>query len=106
MKKLFTVAVLMIGFTVASYAQQSTTSPKETRKEEQKKMKDELNLSNEQETKLKDTDKEFRTRAQSIKANTSLSEEQKKEQLKSLHKERVTKANAILTPEQQEKGIK
>ena len=65
--------------------------------------KKELNLTADQETKLKSIFGEFRTKAQALRSNSSLSQEQKKEQMKSLMQQYMTQGRAVLTPEQAKK---
>lgn len=65
--------------------------------------KKELNLTPDQETKLQGIFQEFRTKSQDIRANTSLSQEQKKEQMHSLMQQYITQGKAVLTPEQAKK---
>jgi len=93
----------MVGLGMHVSAQSTPSEKSETRKEQNKKWKDELNLTKEQGTELKEINKNFKEKARSIKENTSLSQEQKKEQFSKLNVERKEKLNTILTPEQQQK---
>lgn len=65
--------------------------------------KKELNLTADQETSLKSIFQEFRTKAQDLRSNSSLSQEQKKAQMHSLAKEYMAKGKSVLTPEQAKK---
>ena len=65
--------------------------------------KKELNLSADQESKLKSIFQEFRTKSQDIRSNASLSKEQKKEQMQSLVKQYMDQGKAVLSPEQLQK---
>src|SRR5205823_12329301 len=103
MKKLLAITLLIVGLAITSIAQQAPLPQKQNKKEVKKKMKDELNLSKEQAKQLKRINVEFKDKARTIKENNSLTREQKKVQLKTLHKERIAKVNTILTPEQQQK---
>jgi len=66
-------------------------------------LKKELNLTADQETKLKSIFEEFRTKAQGLRSNSSLSQEQRKEQMKSLAQQYMSQGKAVLTPEQAKK---
>jgi Spy/CpxP family protein refolding chaperone len=66
-------------------------------------MQKNLNLSADQSAKLKAQNEQFKTQAEAIKSNSSLSQEQKKEQFKSLMEQRKASTKAILTPAQLEK---
>jgi len=60
----------------------------------------ELSLSAEQQTKVRNIFQEFRTKAQAIRANNSLTQEQKKEQMHSLSGQYMDQAKAVLNAEQ------
>jgi Spy/CpxP family protein refolding chaperone len=66
-------------------------------------MKKELGISEAQGQKIKALNEEFRTKAEAIKNNSSLTQEQKKEQFKALNDERKAKMKNILTAEQLQK---
>jgi Spy/CpxP family protein refolding chaperone len=65
--------------------------------------KKELNLTTDQETKLKSIFQEFRTKAQDIRANNDLTREQKRTQMQTLSQQYMTQGKAVLTPEQAKK---
>lgn len=65
--------------------------------------KKELNLTTDQETKLKSIFQEFHTKAKDIRSNTSLTKEQKHSQMQSLAQQYMTQGKAVLTPEQAKK---
>jgi len=67
------------------------------------KMQQELNLSSDQQAKITKLREEFKTKSQGIRNNTTLSQEQKKEQFKSLAQEHRSQMKNILTKEQLEK---
>jgi Spy/CpxP family protein refolding chaperone len=67
------------------------------------KMKINLGLKDDQVAKIKKQQDGFRSKAKAIRENGSLSDEQKKEQMKSLAKEQKESFKLILTKEQQEK---
>lgn len=65
--------------------------------------KKELNLTADQETKLKSIFQEFRTKAQAVRTNASLSKEQKRIQFQALASQYMAQGKAVLTPEQAQK---
>jgi Spy/CpxP family protein refolding chaperone len=65
--------------------------------------KKELNLTTDQESKLKGIFQEFRTKAQALRTNTSLSKEQQREQFRSLAQQYMEQGKSVLTPEQLKK---
>jgi Spy/CpxP family protein refolding chaperone len=65
--------------------------------------KKELNLSAEQETKLTTLFQDFRSKAQDIRSNNNLSQEQKRTQVQSLAQQYMTQGKAVLTPDQAKK---
>ncbi len=65
--------------------------------------KKELNLTTDQETKLKGIFQEFQTKSKDIRANNNLSQEQKRTQFQSLAQQYMTQGKAVLTPEQAKK---
>jgi Spy/CpxP family protein refolding chaperone len=67
------------------------------------KMQQELNLNADQQAQMARLREEFKTKSQSIRNNTTLSQEQKKEQFKSLAQEHRGQIKSILTKEQLEK---
>jgi Spy/CpxP family protein refolding chaperone len=66
-------------------------------------MQKDLNLSADQSAKLKAQNEQFKTQAEAIKNNSSLTQDQKKEQFKTLMEQRKTAMKSILTAEQLEK---
>jgi len=65
--------------------------------------KKELNLTGDQETKLKGIFEEFHTKAKDIRSNSGLSKEQQREQMKSLAQQYMAQGKAVLTAEQAKK---
>ena len=65
--------------------------------------KKELNLTADQESKLKNIFQEFRTKAQDIRSNSGLSQEQKRSQMQSLAQQYMAQGKNVLTPEQAKK---
>ena len=82
---------------------QTTTDKKADRQARHEKMAEKLNLTDDQKTQLKSIHQDAMTQAKAIKADTTLSKDQKKAKLKDLHEQTKTKTDAILTPEQQQK---
>lgn len=66
-------------------------------------MKTKLGLTDDQSAKLKANREAFHTKAKAIRENTSLTDEQKKEQVKALAQQNRESMKSILTPEQIEK---
>ena len=65
-------------------------------------MTKDLNLTPEQSAKMKDLNKDFRTNIQSIRQNTALGQDEKKDQMKSLMKKHKEDMEALLTNEQKQ----
>ena len=65
--------------------------------------KKELSLTADQETKLTALFQDFRTKAQGIRSNSNLSQEQKKTQVQSLAQQYMTQGKAVLNPDQVKK---
>lgn len=72
-------------------------------KERVEEIKQELNLSEEQSTKMKTLNEKLKANMKRIRDNSSLSQEQKKEQVKSLMANHKSSVDAILTAEQKTK---
>lgn len=66
-------------------------------------MATELGLTEAQKTQIKNLHEQQRTKMQELRANESLSKEQKMEQFKALHESTQSQVNGLLTPEQQTK---
>jgi Spy/CpxP family protein refolding chaperone len=66
------------------------------------RMAEKLNLSQDQQDKLKPIFEKQRDQAQAIKNDNSLSQDQKKEKFQSLRQDTMAQVNGILTPEQQQ----
>lgn len=110
MKKL--ILSLLIGglISTAAVAQDSKTStnppqqtPQQQKLEWEKKVKSELNLNPEQVTKFDALSKEYGDKFDALQNDASLTDEAKKEKKMALKKEKETKLNEFLTPEQQAK---
>jgi Spy/CpxP family protein refolding chaperone len=80
-----------------------TRGDKQARGRNFEQMKTKLGLTDAQSAKLKANGEEFRNKAKAIRDNNSLSQEQKKEQVKALAQQNRENMKSILTPEQMEK---
>lgn len=76
---------------------------KEMAKQRAERMKTNLGLTDEQSSRMESSRKEMGEKMKAIRENKSLSDEQKKEQLKELHKKQKENMKSILTKEQLEK---
>jgi periplasmic protein CpxP/Spy len=104
------VAGLLFG--QASQSPQSSMPPSqgatahrqaETPEQHLQMLSDKLNLTDEQKTTLKPILEDQAQQMKAIHADTSLSEEQKRDKMKAIHETFHDKINAVLTPEQQVK---
>ncbi|HLH07076.1 MAG TPA: hypothetical protein VKW78_07560 [Terriglobales bacterium] len=66
-----------------------------------KKMAEKLNLTADQQAKLKPIFQQAHAQAKTIRQDTSLTQEQKRAKMKDLHQTTMAQLNEILTPEQQ-----
>jgi Spy/CpxP family protein refolding chaperone len=60
----------------------------------------ELNLNDDQKAKLKDVFSDAKSKRDAIMNDTSLNADQRKEKMKSLHHDTMSKVNEVLTPDQ------
>ncbi|RYY99765.1 MAG: hypothetical protein EOO11_03830 [Chitinophagaceae bacterium] len=102
MKKIFSSALALLLLAGAAQAQSTEKKEKGARKEHRKEMAA-LNLSADQKTKLKDIHSRQKAEMEALKANKSLSDEQRKTQRKAIHQKYSAERKALLTPEQQQK---
>lgn len=65
------------------------------------KLTKELNLTPDQQTKIKPIFQQARAQAKTIRQDTTLNQDQKKAKFKELHENTMAQLNGILTPEQQ-----
>ncbi len=94
---------MMLGFAVASHAQQAPAPAQPTQQESRKQAMKDLNLTKDQQRDMKAANMEIKNKMQAVKNDTSLTKEQKKERVQAINKERMEKMNTILTPDQQQK---
>ncbi|HEY0298298.1 MAG TPA: hypothetical protein VGB84_03685 [Arachidicoccus sp.] len=109
MKKILFASFAFLVFATVSHAQSADTTAAHAHKSWQKHGKKDdsdfykkLNLTADQQAKLKAVKDDEKTKSVAIKANSSLSDDQKKQQLKALNKDAYEKRQAIYTPEQKE----
>lgn len=110
MKKTIILAAVLSVFSITStFAQTETAPPAKKEKKADKKgerggnpMAD-LNLSTDQENKMKALNEQGRKEMEAIKNDASLSDDQKKSKMMEMRKAHGEKRKAILTPEQQKK---
>jgi Spy/CpxP family protein refolding chaperone len=106
MKKIFGIVLFVAACAFTSQAQDKTEQRREkskAKKEWKKSGREELNLNAEQRKEMKSINMEFKNQAKVIRDDKSLTQEQQKQQVKSLHAKRQEKVKAILTPEQKQK---
>ena len=116
--KTLSAAVLGTLLAGAAFAQTATTpstsssgtahtNSKEQRGEKMRehhdKMAKELGLTDDQKAQMKSIHMDARKQAEAIKADSSLSADQKKAKLKELHEQTMQKSEALLTPDQKQK---
>jgi periplasmic protein CpxP/Spy len=85
----------------AKPAQETTTTDRQAMKDKLQESVNELNLNDDQKDKLKEVFANSRTKRQSIMNDSALTDDQKKDKMKSLHQDTMSKVNHILTPDQQ-----
>jgi len=110
MKKLFAFAIFLGFFASNSIAQVTRkVNPSQamqadtTKKIKKKEMMKELNLTKEQRGQMKEFHQSMKQKKEEINNDNTLTEAQKADKMKELHKEQKDKVNTILTPEQKEK---
>ena len=108
MKKILFIAIAAIAFTTATQAQDSSAARSHMKEGNEAKMhrgdmmKD-LNLTPDQQGKMNKLREDSRVKMDAIKNNTSLSDDQKQEQMKTLRMEQRKNMEALLTDEQKAK---
>jgi len=107
MKKLIVMACIAAGFTLSAQAQDSSAAKIQHKNKHSKEWKHDgkakLDLTADQQEKMKAMRAEFKIQAKAINDNSALTEDQKKEQLKALHVKNRQQMKAVLTPDQQQK---
>ena len=95
--KLLSIVIILFLFAINTNAQTKHN------KKERKEMMKSLHLTKQQKAELKSFHKSTKQQREAIKSNTALSQEQKKEKVEQMQKERHDKLESILTPEQKQK---
>ncbi|MEO8960311.1 MAG: hypothetical protein ABI325_00415 [Ginsengibacter sp.] len=110
MKKLF-ISLLAIGFFVSTgnaQAQRDVTQSQKVQSDSSRhykrsKMMNDLNLTADQKSQMKEIQQIGKQQREAIKDDASLTPDQKKAKMKDLQKSQSGKVNTILTPDQQAK---
>src|SRR5688500_4566985 len=100
MKRIITSAFVILLIIGAAQAQSASTEKNKTHKEHRKGGFDGLNLSADQQAKMKSLREDFKKQASELKGNTQLSEADKKTRRQELHKQHRAQVEAVLTPAQ------
>lgn len=110
MKKIFLMGFAFLLFVTVTKAQDANTTTPTTQKEGMHRggmrggmnpqLMKQLNLTPDQQTKLKALNESMKTKRDAIKNDASLSDDQKKEAFRALMKENMKDRDAIYTPEQ------
>jgi Spy/CpxP family protein refolding chaperone len=109
MKKLFLFAAAGLFFAATSNAQVKRNAPQTQKVQSdsshhfKKGMMNDLNLTSDQKSQLKELREQNKQQRDAIKNDASLTPDQKKQKMQDLHKSQSEKMNSILTPEQQAK---
>ena len=107
MKKIIVIAIAAIFFTTVTRAQDSSSMNRmkmnHPAKMQRTQMFDELNLTADQKEKMKQMRADNMTKMNDIKNNTSLNDDQKEEQIKSLRMEERKGMMGLLTDDQKAK---
>ena len=113
MKKILSIILVTCIISIQAFAQQKeqdvllnqrdSALPLNTTNIKKVKAFKELNLSKQQKKQIKKFAKANKKKKKSIKNNTTLTEQQKNQQLLQIRNEKHAKLEAILTPEQKEK---
>jgi len=85
----------------AKPAQETTTAENPAMRDRLQEAIKELNLNDDQKDKLKDVFANSRTKRETILNDSSLTDDQKREKMKTLRQDTMSKVNHILTPDQQ-----
>lgn len=106
MKKIFFMAVAALLFTLGANAQTQNSQDstrKEYRKDHRGNQYAKLDMTQAQKEEMSKMRAEMKVKREAIKNDGSLSQEQKSEQMKALHKGQKAKMDKIFTKEQKEK---
>lgn len=101
MKKMIILTAAL--FTLSTSIMAQTDSVKSNRKALRKEMAKEAGITKEQGKQAKQINDDFKVQAKTIRNDASLTDDQKKEKIRTLNQERRTKTQAVFTPDQQAK---
>ena len=97
-----TLAVSFAGFAAAQTATGTTATTGNTATQKESG-KNRLGLTADQKTQIKQIRQDEKQQIQAVKADNSLSKDQKKAKIQDIRQNGTSKINALLTPEQQQK---
>lgn len=100
---LFTMIVLLGMGTIMAQDSSPQQKRDQSKADKLEHLKTELNLTDDQVEQLKTVFETHKTKAQEIKANTALSDDERREAMKDLHQVRMGEIENILSDEQMEK---
>lgn len=107
MKKMMLIAFAAIAFTTATQAQDSVDHKRmnadHAGKMQHAQMWDDMNLTQDQKDKMKKLREDNMTKMDGIKNNSSLTDDQKQEQMKTMREDQRKSMESILTDEQKAK---
>ena len=103
MKRIITSAFVILLSIGAAQAQTASTEKNKVHKEHRKGGFDGLNLSADQQAKMTQIRTDFRSKAEVLRNNSALSQDQKRTQMKELMQQQQEQVKAVLTKEQREK---
>ncbi|MFY8127359.1 MAG: hypothetical protein ACOVMM_03215 [Chitinophagaceae bacterium] len=103
MKKILTLAIIVIATTVSVQAQRNGAKAPKKCATKPHNMGAKLNLTADQKTQVKSINTNFKTQAQAIKSNDALTQGEAKKQIKDLQEQRKTSMQNVLTAEQKTK---
>jgi hypothetical protein len=101
MKKILVLATAFLFMSTCIMAQND--SIRNNRKALKKEMAKEAGISKEQGKQAKQINNDFKGQMKAIRNDATLTDEQKKEKIRTLNQERRTKIQAVFTPDQQAK---
>lgn len=105
MKLMYGMAMmaLFIATGVAAQEKRDTVHYNGATAKEKVKLKKELGLTKKQAKTMKASNQEFKEETKTIKNDSTLSQQEKRQQLKKIHEAKQQKLDSLLTPEQKEK---
>lgn len=98
-----TLAVSLAGFAAAQSATGTTATATGNTATQNESGKNKLGLTADQKTQIKQIRQDEKQQIQAVKADNSLSKDQKKAKIQEIRQNGTSKINGLLTPEQQQK---